>query len=92
MSLEQLKEKLLCANYSCENILTKFELDRISFKFTKWIFCRQCRFYRNKIQFIRCKKCKNPMEYNGKVVCDECKKNWKRNYCKKNWLEVKVKK
>ena len=86
MSLEQ----LLCANYSCENILTQFELKRISFKFTKWIFCRKCRFGRHNIQLIRCKKCKEPMCYDGKVVCVKCKKYRMKKYHKDKWQEVQA--
>ena len=67
-------EKVCCYNYSCENILTQFELDRLSFKFTKWIFCRRCRFGRHNIDLIRCKYCQEPMPHNGKIVCEDCKK------------------
>ena len=68
-------EKICCANYSCENILTQFEKDRLSFKFTKWIFCRRCRFGRHNIDLIRCKYCQEPMAHNGKIVCETCKKD-----------------
>lgn len=68
-------EKIWCANYSCENILTQFEINRLSFKFTKWIFCRRCRFGRHNIDLIRCKYCQKPMTHNGKIVCEICKKD-----------------
>ena len=69
-----------CLNKSCENNLSKFDLERIGVKFSWARFCINCRRHKDRIKYINCLQCKKIMpfivgNYNVvKIYCPECAK------------------
>ena len=74
-------QKRLCANFNCNNILTEFELERISTSYCRYIYCRTCRylFGFGKVLSNKCRDCGEKIN-SDRMVCDTCRRMNKTGY------------
>lgn len=74
----------ICANFRCNNILTSYEVDKLSKSRNKrarsrYDYCVGCRRYKDRIESIRCVECGGPFGFpTGRTptakLCSQCKK------------------
>lgn len=76
-----LAEQRVCANYDCKNLLSSYELERISTSFTRYIYCRTCRYlYRyGRLYENKCRDCGAKID-SSKMVCAICRKQNKTGF------------
>lgn len=89
----------ICGNYQCNNILTDFELMKLSQMKSgikvrcRWAFCRYCRQVKN-TQILRCTKCRNGFHTtnqrsNTASLCIGCKRDNHDFHLKKSMTYVR---